>query len=543
MTVSHRRVMALWIPDWPVHAHLAEFPDTGTSTDTGTESGTDSQAPVALLASRRVSACSAGARAAGVRVGLKEHEARFRCTDLRLLPHDPEVDARRFEPVLSALEALVPEVEAVRPGLCAVRARGPARYYGGEAEAAAALREAIAGLGFSDARVGVAEGRFAAEQAARSAADDPQVTSPSPGVRLIAAAETAAFLGPLPIARATGSDLGDVLRGLGIHTLGALAALPPSAVQDRFGRAGGVARRLAAGDDPDAGPLLVPRERPQEFGVELAFEPPVDGADPLAFACSAAADRFVADLVGAGLICTEISVQLTDDIGVRHERNWAHPKHFDGADVLNRVRWQAETLPRDADRAGAGVVHVLIAPIRTDRAAHHEPGLWSSDSDPRVHHVLSRVQSLVGHEGVVTAKLTGGRLLRDRRQWVPWGTRAPETAAHRRPPDQPWPGSLPPPHPVFVFDPPVQVECVAADGSSVSLSEGGDTLTAPPARLRIPTAGVDEPVETWSPPWPLRERWWAGTPPRFRLQLALQNGDAWLLLHQRGSWFAEGRYD
>lgn len=536
MTPSHRRVMALWIPDWPVHAHLAEHPEAGSPPG-------QPDAPVALLAARRVSACSAEARAAGVRVGLKEHEARFRCPDLRLRTHDPEVDARRFEPVLAALEALVPEVEAVRPGLCAVRARGPARYYSGEMQAAVAIREAIVELGFPGARVGVAEGRFAAEQAARSSADDPCVEAPAPGVRLVAAADTASFLGPLPIARAAGTELGDVLRGLGIHTLGSLAALPTAAVQDRFGRAGSIARRLAAGDDPADGPLIVPRERPQDFAAELAFEPPIDGADPLAFACSTTAERFVADLVGAGLICTEISVELTDDIGVRHERNWAHPKHFDGPDVLNRVRWQAEALPRDADRAGAGVAHVRITPIRTDRAAHHEPGLWSSDSDPRVHHVLSRVQSLVGHEGVVTAQLTGGRLLRDRRRWVPWGTRTPGAETRSRPPDHPWPGALPPPHPVSVFDPPVPAECLTADGTPVAMSEDGDALTQPPSRLRIPSVGVDDPVEAWSPPWPLHERWWAGTPPRFRLQLALRNGDAWLLLHQRGSWFAEGHYD
>ena len=40
-------------------------------------------------------------------------------------------DARAFERVITAVADFCPVVEVVRPGLCVLNARGPARYFGG----------------------------------------------------------------------------------------------------------------------------------------------------------------------------------------------------------------------------------------------------------------------------------------------------------------------------------------------------------------------------------------------------------------------------
>jgi protein ImuB len=72
-----------------------------------------------------------------------------------------------------------------------------------------------------------------------------------------------AFLAPLPVGllrpRPGLEDLPEMLERLGIHTLGELAALPPSAVAERFGHPGLLALDLAHGRDT----RLEPR-RPQE---------------------------------------------------------------------------------------------------------------------------------------------------------------------------------------------------------------------------------------------------------------------------------------
>ena len=127
-------------------------------------------APVALIEKNVVLACSPAARAEGVRRGMRQREAQARCPALHALPYDPALDSRVFEPVLTALEGALPGVHPVRPGMLAVRARGPARYYGGETAAALALLGTLAEHGVPAARAGIADGLFAAERAARSIA-------------------------------------------------------------------------------------------------------------------------------------------------------------------------------------------------------------------------------------------------------------------------------------------------------------------------------------------------------------------------------------
>ncbi|MGH1548669.1 hypothetical protein ACRAWB_05635 [Leifsonia poae] len=149
------RAIVLWCPDWPV---IAARQTLDLSDDL----------PLALVDKGLVFACSDAARADGVKRGLRMREAQARCPQLEVVPYDPVQDARAFEPVLAAIEEITPGVQPVRPGTCVLRARGPARYYGGEDEAGAELLRCLEGLGLPDARVGIADGPFAAEQAARS---------------------------------------------------------------------------------------------------------------------------------------------------------------------------------------------------------------------------------------------------------------------------------------------------------------------------------------------------------------------------------------
>ena len=160
MISAGARLMVLWAPDWPVAAHAKA-------------DRIPSSKPIALLEKGTVFACSPAARAEGVRRGMRQREAQGRCPGLRMLRYDPALDARAFEPVLSALEQSMPGLHPVRPGTVAVRARGPARYYGGEQAAALTVLGIVATLEVEHARVGIADGLFAAERAARSAANSP----------------------------------------------------------------------------------------------------------------------------------------------------------------------------------------------------------------------------------------------------------------------------------------------------------------------------------------------------------------------------------
>ncbi|UOQ60646.1 DNA polymerase Y family protein [Leucobacter rhizosphaerae] len=559
------RTLVFWVPDWPIHALLrdqeaADEPQERVVATRAAESPGISEAPgaaeipgiseapdaaippIALLAQHRVVACSAAARAEGVRTGLREREAQSRCPTLVVHPHDPEVDGRRFAPVIAALEQLIPGIELRRPGLCAMRVRGPARYYGGEEPAAAALLRLAAELGLPLARVGIADGLFAAEQAVRATATTPGIEAPAEAVRIVPPGGSAAFLSPLPVSRAASAGFADLLVGLGIRTLGALAALPEDAVQQRFGAEGLTAHRRAAALGQDRGAEVRPRDPVRERAIELTFEPPIDTTEQLAFACATLAERFISALTADRLVCTALRIELTDDVGLRHEREWLHPHRFTAADTVGRIRWQAASAVRETERGGAGITHVRITPTHTDRAAAHEPGLWSTEPDTRVHHHLSRAQSTLGHTGVGTMELTGGRLLGDRQRFVPWSTARSRERGSRASAAGPWPGSLSGATPSRVFPSPLPSELLDAEGRAVGVDED-DLLTATPVRLRVGDLSLTETVQEWSLPWALRERWWQGTPTRFRLQLQLEGGDAWLLFHESARWFAEGRYD
>ncbi|MGN6426266.1 MAG: DNA polymerase Y family protein [Leifsonia sp.] len=511
------RAIVLWCPDWPVIAarqHL-ELPE---------------DVPLALVEKGVVFACSAAARADGVKRGLRMREAQARCPQLEVVPYDPVLDERAFDPVLTAIEQIAPGVQPVRPGTCVLRARGPARYYGGEEQAAAELLRCLDGLSLTEARIGVADGPYAAEQAARSTGGE--------RVRIIPPGGSPGFLAPRPIAQLGLTDLTPLLRRLGLHTLGDLAALDRVDVRERFGERGEHAHDLASGMD-SAG--VVPRTPPKQLDRAIEFEPPLDRVDQVTFAVRGTAEQFTAGLTKAGLVCTALRVEVTDESGRTSERTWLHPRLFSAADVVDRVRWQLQgSGPTDSGLASP-IARVALAPEAVDDIGHHEDGLWGGGADERIHHGLTRVQSMIGHDAVLTATIGGGRALADRQVLVPWGDRPVGVPSA----DRPWPGSLPAPAPSTVFEVPRPVAVLSPSGETVEVTDRGE-VTAPIAAFSATGAARDaKPVDSWAGPWPVRERWWDASLARamHRFQLVDADGTAWLLALTGTAWFAEARYD
>ena len=72
-------------------------------------------------------------------------------------------EARRFVQVVARAGELCPWVHPIALGVCALPARGPSRFFGGEEMVVQRLVEAVG----EDARAGVADGLFAAVLAAR----------------------------------------------------------------------------------------------------------------------------------------------------------------------------------------------------------------------------------------------------------------------------------------------------------------------------------------------------------------------------------------
>ncbi|WP_028267440.1 DNA polymerase Y family protein [Arthrobacter sp. MA-N2] len=523
------RALVAWFPDWPlVAARLADAlpPDV----------------PAAVIGQGVIAACSAEARAEGVVRGLRLREAQTRCPELVVCAVDPLRDAREFEPVISSLEERTPGVEVLRPGLCALRARGAARYYGGEEEAAGAVLESADRLGM-EARVGIADSVFAAEQAARS-------TSELTALLVLPPGSSRDFLSPFPVEVLGQAKLASLLKRLGILTLGNFANLPAADVRARFGAVGISAHALASGQDPRR---IIPRTPPRKLNQQAEFEPGLDRVDQLAFQLRATADTFVTGLQTEGLVCTELRVLITDEAGNRSERTWGHPRHFTASDAVDRVRWQLQSQApadggmRDGGSARGGpsspVIRVEFVPVRVDSIAHHGSALFGDGAEEQIHHGLSRIQSMLGHEAVVVPAISGGRLLAERRRLVPWGDALPSGTAALA--SRPWPGRIPDPQPATVFASLIPVLLLDANKEKVRTDHRGGLIAPPmwfcptgdPVRRRL--------VAQWAGPWPLRQRWWDADHglEADRFQLVDGNGEAWLLLLDEQNWWAEARYD
>lgn len=519
----------LWCPDWPVTAAAAA-------------AKVAEHRPAAVVAANRVVACSATARAAGVRRGLRRREAQARCPQLVVLAPDVDRDARAFEPVVAAVEELAPGVEVVRPGLLAMPAQGPVGYFGGEQPAAERLVDRVAAPTGAECQVGVADGLFAATLAARRGVS----VEPS---------RTPEFLAPLEVSEldtepdVDRAELISLLRRLGLRSLGAFAALDAADVASRFGSDAVLAHRLARGLDPRP---PARRKPPEDLTVTVELDPPVERVDAAAFASRALAQQLHAMLAGHGLACTRLGICARTAGGVELVRVWrcAEPLTADG--TVDRVRWQLDAW---LTKGGSGaVVGLRLVPEEVVTAGALQLGLWGDvgEADERAGRALVRVQAMLGPDGVVTAVLGGGRDPAERVRLVPWGEdRAdlkPPPAATGRPrkrapePEPPWPGRLPAPSPATVPPRPLPAQLDDAAGQPVDVGDRYQ-ITAPPHRVAV-DGGEPAQVLAWAGPWPLEQRWWdAAADPCSRLQVITADGTALLLTCRNTGWTVVGIYD
>jgi protein ImuB len=447
------------------------------------------------------------------------------------------------------VEDFCPQVEVLRPGICAIAVRGPARYFGGEEELARKISEAVTGRG-PGCRIGVADGMFAALLAA---GEEPSGVIVPPG-------RAAAFLAPLPVAALEIPELDDLLPRLGITTLGEFAALPAAEAANRFGTQGALAHRLARGLDPRP---LAPRPPAADLSFQQEFEPPAEQSEPVVFAAKALADQMHAGLAARGLVCVRIQVQAVCENGQEITRLWRHDGLLSALAVAERVRWQLEgwRAGQDAGASGrhgshpdpairkkthnnsaevSGITLLRLTPDQLARAEGRQLGLWGDAlvSD-RVARAAVRVQAMLGHGGVTRPVLAGGRSPAEQVLLVPFG----DADVPLLPPDRPWPGKIPVPAPATVYPAPLPARITDSSGTPVTVT-GRAQVSGFPARL---SAGGAPPlaVTSWAGPWPVTEWWWdpRRARRRARFQLVTEDGSAWLAVVQDGRWLIEASYD
>ncbi|MFV0496335.1 DNA polymerase Y family protein [Mycobacterium sp.] len=506
----------------------------------GAAAGLPATAPVAVTVANRVIACSATARAAGVRRGLRRRDAAARCPQLHIAAADADRDARFFEGVIAAVDDLVPRAEVLRPGLLVLPVRGAVRFFGSEQQAGELLADAVAAAG-AECRIGIADGLSTAVFAARAG----RVVEPGGDARFLSALSIRQLAVEPSLAGPGRVELTDLLWRLGIRTIGQFAALSRTDVASRFGPDAVVAHRCARGE-PERGPSG--RELPTELDAVLDCDPPIERVDAAAFAGRSLAAALHQALLAAGVGCTRLAIHAVTAGGDELERVWRCAEPLTEEATADRVRWQLDGWLSRRMACGrpldAPVTLLRLCAIEVISAGALQLPLWGGLGDEdrvRARRALVRVQGLLGPEAVRVPVLSGGRGPGERITLVSLG----DEPLPRADPDRPWPGRLPDPSPAVLLDAPV--ELFDAHGNPVRVTSRG-MFSADPARLTA--RGRTERLRWWAGPWPVDERWWdpeagsAGSANRAaRAQVLLDSERALLLCYRQRKWYLEGAYE
>ncbi len=530
----------VWCPDWPVVSW-----------------GVPLDEPAAVLVANRVVATSPAARAGGVALGQRRRDAQGRCPELAILDRDIDREARLFEPVAAALDAITPRVEVTGPGLVGFPTRGPSRFFGGDQALAEKTLELVEPVLARRApvRVAIADGVFAARLAARAVL--PEAT------RVVGSGETATFLADLPIGTLEMPDLTEVFIRLGLTTLGALADIPAADIVGRFGRDGRVAHRLARGED-DHPPDL--RRPVPDLAATWIFEPPAEQVDRCAFAAKTLADELHYDLLSQGLSCTRIAIEAETETGERQMRLWRHQGAggtggLSAAALADRARWQLDGWLNQGEnsRPRSGIVRLTLMPDEVVAATGRQLGLWGARNDRSedVTRVVARLQAMLGPDAVTVPEYRGGLAPSERLRMVP---AAVVDLSEDRPATsldwvrEPWPGQIPAPSPARIHPDPLPADLLDEHGRSIGVNARGE-LSGAPHRIRIAAQdgsrssrsgrAEQRSIAQWAGPWTAEQRWWDPLTRRrrARLQVVLDDKTAHLLALERQAWAVEASYD
>lgn len=486
-----------------------------------------------LVVDDRVTGATADVLDAGVSLGMTRREAEALAPFATVLIRDLGEETRRFEPVVAVVEDLVPRVEMVAPGLMFAPVAGAVKFYGGERELAKKVDERLRGhLDESPRRgapaggserserrgvvpphyLGIADGPFAARWAAATAQPgEPQIVD-----------DTISFLSGLDLGTLReamgGDEMIETFRWLGIATLGDVARLPRETVASRFGNPGLIAHRLASGEDR----MVEPRSIPTELGVAMSFEDPLQSLDSVAFAGRNLSEKLLRKLRPAGVAPHTVTITAESAAGSSRSRVWRSADPFTEKAIGDRVWWQLRAWVETAGVPG-GIIALSIEPNDLSGAGRQLNLLADESTLIETERAIARAQTLLGPDGVLQGRAQGGRMPAERVAWSRWGE--PESAEERDG-QAPWPGDTPAPAPALV--PP------KLDPIEIEWDQGM------PSRVRLGSRW--EPVLTWSGPWRLSGRWWAGEKDADRYQLVTSVG-AFLCVVAEGRAYLAAVYD
>jgi DNA polymerase-4 len=297
------------------------------------------------------------------------------------------------ERIFAILGSVTPLVEPLSLDEAFLDVTASTGLFGSPAHIAGTLRARIAAEVGLPSSAGIAAVKFAAKIAS-------DLAKPN-GQREVPVNETRAFLAPLPAARlwGVGRKTEDVLAGLGLQTIGDIAAADPDWLAERV--AGGRDLwELACGIDPRP---VVPDREAKSIGAEDTFEEDLAGQEPLLPYLHAQALRVGRRLRLAGRKAAGVQLKIKLADFTLLTRQTTLPDPTDDGQVLYRTAaalLRAERLDSKVRLTGVSA-HGLVGGGR-------QLSLFGADRRAgRLNQALDRIADKFGDGTVTTADLTG----------------------------------------------------------------------------------------------------------------------------------------
>jgi protein ImuB len=320
------------------------------------------------------------AREAGIHHGMTLTQATARCAGLQIKTMDLRHEACARDILLQTAQSLAPYCEWTRPGAVTIQLPLEKTFCPDDLRKLVIMPLKSLGL---DILVGVGSTPDLALLAAQEAHPVNIVTDPS------------TFLSPLPIHFLNPSpELGTIFHSWGIHTIGALLALPMTEVCERLGSEALALWQQARGGS--SRPLKL-EQVPEIFSERTEIESPIETLEPLLFLIRRFLDQLARRLELAYLVAAQVRLTLAFDQGPRYERDFSIPHPTRDVDQLFRLlHTHLENFRTDSP-----IVELGLEIIPTRPTSEQFDLLERGMRDPRQFaETLGRLQALVGSNRV-----------------------------------------------------------------------------------------------------------------------------------------------
>lgn len=460
---------------------------------------------------------------------------------------------RSFEPIVRRISEICAVVEVVEAGTVVMAAKGPSRYFGGDANVAHTLSDACDNKE-DVVGVGIADSRFAAIAAARLAA-----SRKSPCV--ISSSITTEFIDALPVqalSEINNIDVGtvDLLLRLGLVRCGDVRHLGEAALIDRFGLTGHHIFQLVSAQEIHGFSLDAP---PSDFSCVYESDTPLVSVSHVVEASRSTIEEMVHRIDVSGQQCVRVLIHCETDHGESMSRIWGESRGFTTSALAQRLSYQLDGwfvhCGDDLDAPTSGIVRVCMTPVECREALATQAVLWGGNEEntERAARAVAQMCAVDDCVRVTVPQWEGGRDITtaysqvsahtvDITQSQHGAVRVGATKNHT----EKWSGSLPVPWPAWVAAQPIDINIVDADQHHVGVT-GRHELTSTPVSVEM--GRLHYHIEKVGGPWPVEERWWDPRRARrhVRAQLLVRNAQGatrvFLVVLENNVWKLIARYD